>query len=38
VLAGLRRASEVKAALMGAFRIGWRYYGNASVGHRSIRN
>ena len=38
VLAGLRRAAEVKAALMGAFGIGWRYYGNASVGHRSIRN
>ena len=38
VLAGLRRAAEVEAALMGAVGIGWRYYGNASVGHRSIRN
>jgi hypothetical protein len=38
MLAGLRRAAEVKAVLMGAFGIGWRYYGNASIGHRSIRN
>ena len=36
-LAGLRRTAKVEAALMGAFGFAGGRYGNASVGHRSIR-
>ena len=39
MLAGLGRAAEVEAALMGGVGIGGRgRYGCGSVGHRSIRN
>ena len=39
MLAGLGRAAEVEAAVRGAVRLGrGRRYGNASIGHRSIRN